>query len=386
MNFIFISPNFPSMYHRFGAALKMLGANVLGIGDDFYQNLSESQKTSLTEYYRVENLHNYDQVLRGVGYFTHRYGKIDQIDSFNEYWLELESQLRTDFNIPGINISEIKQMQRKSHMNNIFQKANVKKAEGVLYESPEQVRKFIEDVGYPIIAKPDKGVGAQHTYKINNKDDLEAFIQTPEKKGYFLQVFIQGQLESFDGLTDQAGHAVFYTSHIFCQGIMEIVLKDLDLMYYSRREIPEDLIEAGLSLLKVLNIKKRFFHIEFFRTPENQLYALEINLRPPGGLTVDMFNFANDFDIYHHWANVVLFNQFDAAVNRPYHVCYVGRKNKNQYSLSHQEVIDLAGTWLVHHEPISPVFRDAIGDYGYILRDQELNKVTRLANLILQKV
>ena len=386
MNVIFISPDFPSNYYRFCEALKNLGANVLGLGDGHYQNFTESQKSALTEYYRVENMHNYDQVLRAVGYFTHHYGKIDQVDSLNEYWLELEAQLRTDFNIPGMKAAEICEMQRKSCMKTIFRSARVDAAEGLLYESPKLAREFVAKAGYPVIAKPDKGVGAQQTFKINNQDDLEGFIQGPTNKGYFLEAFIHGQLESFDGLTDQDGNVVFYTSHIFSQGIMETVQKDLELAYYSRRSIPDDLLEAGLRLHQVLKLRNRFFHIEFFRTPENKLIALEINLRPPGGLTLDMFNYANDFDIYHLWASVSLFNKFDAAANRPYHAYFIGRKNQKPYSLSHQEVLDQAGSMLVHAQPINPVFRDAIGDYGYILRDPELEKLTSMVNLILQKV
>jgi len=56
----------------------------------------------LTEYYKVNDMHSYDELLRALGYFTHHYGKLDRIDSLNEYWLETEAELRTDFNIPGL--------------------------------------------------------------------------------------------------------------------------------------------------------------------------------------------------------------------------------------------------------------------------------------------
>jgi hypothetical protein len=386
MNFVFLSPNFPKMYYRFGAALKSLGANVLGVGDEYFENLTDAQKAAMTEYYRVESLENYDQTLRALGYFTQRYGKINQIDSFNEYWLEEEAALRTDFNIDGLKLADMKQLQRKSYMKRVYQKAGIRAPKGIVYEMPEDAREFVAEVGFPIIAKPDKGVGAQKTYKINDANELEEFIANSNENGYFLEEFIKGQLESFDGLTDQDGKVVFYTSHVFSQGIMETVNKNLDLMYYSRRDVPEDLLEAGLMLHNILKLRTRFFHFEFFRTVENSLIALEMNLRPPGGLTTDMFNFANDFDIYYQWANVILFNKFNASDSRPYHVCFAGRKNQKQYSLSHQEVLSLMGKHLVHHEPINPVFRNAIGDYGYILRDPDLGKVTHLANLILQKV
>jgi len=375
------------MYYRFGAALKSLGGNVLGVGDEYYDNLTEAQKGALTEYYRVDSLGNYEQVLKALGYFTNRYGKLDKIDSFNEYWLEEEAALRTDFNIDGLKLAEMKQLQQKSYMKKIYQKAGIKAPEGILYEKQSgPIREFSERVGFPLIAKPDKGVGAQKTFKINDPAELDDFILNYPDQGYFLECFVKGQLESFDGMTDQEGKVVFYTSHVFSQGIMETVNKNLDLMYYSRRDIPQDLVDAGLRLHKILKLQTRFFHFEFFRTNDNDLIALEMNLRPPGGLTVDMFNFANDFDLYYQWANVALFNRFSAATNRPYHTCFAGRKNQNHYSLSHQEILSVMGSQLVHHEPITPVFRNAIGDYGYILRDTDLGKVTHLANLILQKV
>jgi hypothetical protein len=52
MNFIFISPNFPTKFWQFCDALKKNGATVLGIGDAPYEELVPELKRSLTEYYR----------------------------------------------------------------------------------------------------------------------------------------------------------------------------------------------------------------------------------------------------------------------------------------------------------------------------------------------
>ena len=37
--------------------------------------------------------------VRAMGYFTFKYGKIDWLESNNEFWLEQDAALRTDFNI-----------------------------------------------------------------------------------------------------------------------------------------------------------------------------------------------------------------------------------------------------------------------------------------------
>ena len=87
MNVVFLSPHFPPHYFRFCWSLKAAGANVLGIGDEPYDNLSQEVRAALTEYYRIDDMHDYDALVRACGYFTHRYGKIDRLDSLNEYWL-----------------------------------------------------------------------------------------------------------------------------------------------------------------------------------------------------------------------------------------------------------------------------------------------------------
>ena len=68
-NFIFISPNFPTNYWQFCRELKNDGMNVLGIGDQPYDELKPELKDSLNEYYKVGSLENYDEVYRAVAFF-----------------------------------------------------------------------------------------------------------------------------------------------------------------------------------------------------------------------------------------------------------------------------------------------------------------------------
>lgn len=68
--------------------MKQLGANVLGIGDASCRDVNAAVKDSLTEYYQVSDMHDYDQLMRACGYYTHHYGKIDRFESLNEIgWL-----------------------------------------------------------------------------------------------------------------------------------------------------------------------------------------------------------------------------------------------------------------------------------------------------------
>ena len=125
-NFIFVSPNFPTNYYRFCRELLKNGFNVLGIGDCPYEALAPEVKDSLTEYYRVSTLENYDEVYRGAAYYAFRYGKIDFIESNNEYWLEQDARLRTDFNVnSGFHTADMPRVKRKSRMKEYYKKAGV---------------------------------------------------------------------------------------------------------------------------------------------------------------------------------------------------------------------------------------------------------------------
>jgi len=388
MNFIFLSPHFPPNYYRFGVYLNELGVSVLGLADEPYEFLRQELRNSLTEYYLVHDMHNYDQLLRACGYFTHRYGKIDRIESFNEYWLEIEARLRTDFNMTGFKTDEILTVKKKSLMKQVFHKASVPVARGKVIHSIKDAKRFIKEIGYPIVAKPDIGVGAAKTYKIQNFYELELFFSQKTDVEYILEEYIQGDILTFDGLTDQNGNLVFYTSHQYSQGVMETVNNDDDIYYYSLRDIPKDLEDAGRRVLKAYAVKERFFHFEFFRKYEDQkIIALEVNMRPPGGLTTDMFNFANDLDIYREWAHVIVHNRFTADYSRPYHCCYVGRKNNKNYYHSHEEIInELGEDHIIHHQPINGVFSAALGDYGYLVRSPSLDEIYMMAEFIQNKI
>ena len=87
MNVVFISPHFPLYFHDFYSRLQNRGVNVLGIGDAQYSEISNQTKESLSEYYRVNSLENYDEVYKAVAYYISKYGRIDFVESQNEYWL-----------------------------------------------------------------------------------------------------------------------------------------------------------------------------------------------------------------------------------------------------------------------------------------------------------
>lgn len=385
MNFIAFSPQFPPNFIPFYSNLRRMGANVLGLGDAHYETLPYDLKAALTEFYWVSNQHNYDELVRALGFFTHRYGKIHRLESHNEYWLETDARLRTDFNIPGFKVADLARVKRKSEMKAVFKKAGIPAARGSICRELPEALALVDVTGYPLVAKPDIGVGAARTYKIADREGLETFFKVRPPVDYIFEEFVTGRIQTYDGLVDQDGHIVFTSSLEYNEGVMDLVNEGLDFWYFTLRQIPPVLEQIGRKLVKAYHLRERFFHFEFFHTGENDYVALEVNMRPPGGLTVDMWNYANDIDIFYEYANVVVNNRFSAVVARPYFCAYVGRRYGRAYQYNNDQILAAFPKQVVSHQPIAGVFAAALGDFGFLIRSTDYQEIEEIAGKILKK-
>jgi hypothetical protein len=352
MNFVFISPQYPPNWYLFCTGLARNGARVLAIADESYDNLHPELKADLTEYFRVSSLSNYDEVYRAVAYFIHRYGRIDRLESHIEHWLEMDGSLRQDFNIrAGLQPKDLFIMKRKSRMKEVFRNAGLAVADGATVANKEAALAFADKNGYPFVAKPDIGVGAEGVVKVEGPADLDGIDYG---RGYFVESWLEGDMFTFDGYADAGGKVLFYTSHTYNRPVFEIFGQDLNLYYYSLRDIPEDLVDAGLRAVKAFDVRERFFHLEFFRVADNSLVALECNFRPPGGYTMDMLNYANQIDMYDLYAKSVLGLISEIHYSRPLHCMFVSRKNHFVYRHSLDDVRRRFARLIVFDQPLPP--------------------------------
>ena len=375
-NFIFISPNFPTNYWQFCRELKNNGLNVLGIGDQPYDDLSADLKASLNEYYKVSSLENYDEVYRAVAFFIHKYGRIDWLESNNEYWLMQDARLRTDFHITsGFQYDYMERIKYKSKMKEFYTQAGIPVARYHLVDDLEGCRKFLEVVGYPVVVKPDNGVGAAGTYKLKCDEDLVAFIADyPTEVPYIMEEFINAQVNSYDAIVDSNGNPIFETGNVTLSNLMEVV-NDLDnSLYFIHKELPEDTRAAGRATLKSFGVKSRFVHFEFFRLKEDHeglgkkgdIMALEVNMRPCGGFTPDMINFAHSTNVYKIWADMIAYDSTLIPQGEHNYCAFMGRRDGKNFVMSHEDIMAKYGSQMKMVERIPDALSGAMGNQMYM--------------------
>lgn len=374
-NFVFISPNFPTNYWHFCYELKANGLNVLGIGDQPYDELSEELKGSLNEYYKVSSLENYDEVHRAVAFFIFKYGRIDWLESNNEYWLERDARLRTDFNIQsGFQVEEMQSIKYKSKMKAYYERAGIPVSRYHMVDDLAGCERFIELVGYPVVAKPDNGVGASDTWKIENHEQLEKFYANRHPVQYIMEEFIHAEVNSYDAIIDSKGDPIFETGNVTVLSIMDIVNNNDNSIYYIVKDLPEDMKKQGRATVKSFGVKSRFVHFEFFRLTQDQegmgkkgdVVALEVNMRPSGGFSPDMMNFANSTNVYKIWADMIAYDSTMQEQGEHFYCAFAGLRDGKKFVMSHEDIMAKYGSNMKMVDRIPDALAGAMGNQMYV--------------------
>lgn len=379
-NFVFISPNFPEKYWQFCDELKKNGVRVLGIGDTPKENVSPELNAALEEYYRVMDLSDYDQVYRAVGYYAWKYGHIDWIESNNEFWLEQDARLRTDFNVnTGIKLDHIDAFKEKSEMKKYYAKGGIRTARQIkAAEGLEAALDFAVDAGYPLFSKPDVGVGAGGAHKLENEEQLRKFFaEVPEVEHYVIEEFVTGNICTYDAVINSKGEPLVESMCVCPPSIADIVNNNLDSTYYVEKAMSENLRFWGRRTVKAFEVKSRFVHLEFFCLDRahrglgevGDFVALEVNMRPGGGYTPDMINYAHNISMFKIWADMIAFDKRTTPDPKDDYYCvYAGRRDNCQYVLDHDAMLQKYASSMVMSPRIADALSGAMGNQAYIAR------------------
>ncbi len=388
MNFLFISPQFPSTYWQFCDRLRANGATVVGIGDTPKEDVTDEVLASLDEYREVTSLEDYDQVFRQTAYLSWKYGKLDWIESNNEHWLALDARLRQDFNVTtGPHPAGIARLQSKAQMKPLYATGNIPTARQIRLLTFEQARQFVygygtfegKGVGFPVFAKPEYGVGSEGAFRIDDEAALAQMFDGHDWGGpYVLEEFVPARaIVAYDAIVNSEGDVLFENQERFPPSMSDVVKHQEDLAYWCHPSVDERLRALGHAAIKSFGLRRRFVHMEFFELAENRpglgmagdYVGLEVNVRPTGGFSPDLMNFAHATDVYRIWADMVCFDSTLAPQNQSAHWgVYAGRRNSHVYAHTKEQILERFDGEVVVHGPIPQALANDMGDTMFMAR------------------
>ena len=298
----------------------------------------------------------------------HKYGRIDWLESLNEYWLPMDASLRSDFNIAvGTRYEEIGDLVSKSGMKKIFLEAGIPTARQHIVSDLEAGEKFVDEVGYPVIVKPDIGVGANGAMKVRNREDLLSFYNDLPNEPYVMEEFLFGDICTYDAVIDSRCEPLFESMCTYAP-VLDSVANDENVHFYTMPDVPEQLREFGRRTVKAFGADRRFVHFEFIHLEKDQegigkagdFAVMEVNMRPAGG---------HDPDIY---AEMVTHDRRLFPESADKYICaYAARKDGHVFAHSHEEILERYDADLVLVEEMPPVDWPSMGRYVYMAKFKE---------------
>lgn len=393
MNYVFISPAYPVTCTHFCERLCRQGINVLGIGDVPYDALNDQLKGALKEYYYVNSLEDYDQVYRAVAFFIHKYGRIDWLESMNEYWLRLDAGLRSDYRISsGTDEEGIGTLVRKSLMKQVFVEAGIPTARQHIISDLSAGKAFVKEVGYPVIVKPDIGVGSNGAMKIETEEELEDFYQELPDELYVMEEFLTGDICTYDAVIDSHCEPLFESMCTY-PPVIDSVSNDENIHFYTSPVMPEKLRELGRKTVKAFAADRRFVHFEFINITKDyegigkagDFAVMEVNMRPAGGHDPDMMNYAQSTDVFEIYAEMVTHDAKIMPENEgKYYCAYAARKDGHAFVHSHEEIMSRYGNDIVLQEEMPPIDWPSMGRYVYMAKFPEKEDMDQFFRYVLE--
>ena len=323
MNIIFIEPAFPYNQCEFVRGLAEAGAHVIGIGERPQEYLSDAVRRHLQYYVQVPSVVHEPSLLQAVQQVQ---GKVwvDRLEVTVEAHIMAAARVREAAGIPGTSVRTAYLCRDKPAMKEVLRKAGIPCAMSTRASDPQTARAFAEQVGYPLIIKPPAGAGASGTWKVRHAQELEKVIRESglaEGAEVAIEEFIQGHEGYLDTLSIKGEVAHEFITHYYPN-----VLTAMRERWISPQMVTTNRIDApgytelrtmARDVIRLLEIGTSATHMEWFAGP-NGLKFSEIGCRPPGVGQWDVYNTANEFDLYREWGSALVHGRPHGRPSRRY--------------------------------------------------------------------
>ncbi|MCK6511411.1 ATP-grasp domain-containing protein [Myxococcota bacterium] len=324
MHIIFLAPHFPSNQRQFVRALAGIGARVSGIGETPLSHLDHEIKGWLYGYEQVPSVGNEEAVYQAVRRIQDRGPWVDRFEATIESHMLLAARVRERAKIPGISSETINLCRDKFQMKQFLRARGVPCARNAAVNNAEKAWLFVKETGYPVILKPRDGAGAHATYRIDNAEQLkqalaETGLSNSQNAFFTMEEFIEGHEGFYDTLTCN-GQVIFDGICHYYPNVLEAMRTrwiSPQIVLTNRIDSPgyQPLRQFGERVIDLFQLGTTATHMEWFVGDKGLTFS-EIGARPPGCRLWDLYNYANDFDLYTEWARALMFGQASPQPSR----------------------------------------------------------------------
>ncbi len=394
---IFLEPSFPANQREFVRALHSVGARVTGIGERPKESLDDELRHWLSHYEQVGNITDEGQVERAVR-FVQQKVRVDRLEAVVEAHVMAAARVRERCGIPGTSVKTTYLCRDKPAMKEALRAAGVPCAQSIGSASPEEIRAFARQVGFPLIVKPRDAAGASGTARADDPVELEqamAAFGVGQGRSIAVEEFIEGHEGFYDTITI-GGRVV----HEFITHYYPTVLEAMRTRWISPQFVTTNRLDAegygevkrmGQEVITALGIETSATHMEWFAGPRGLKFS-EIGCRPPGVRAWDLYGAANEVDLYREWAMAVIHGKPAQGLSRKHAAGIVALRPDRDGVIAGYEGLDEVhqryGRWIVDQylpapgTPTQPVAAGYMANAWLRMKHPDYDELRRMLDFV----
>lgn len=318
----FIAPRFLENTNRYVRAFaELAGIQLSLISMDPEEAIPAAHRNRVAGHYRVADCMHASQLEEALRAITASLGPVDRLVGVLEQLQLPMAEARDALGIEGLTIAIARNFRDKDRMKDVLRAHGVPVANSVLAHSLGELNWFVGEVGFPVIVKPQAGLGTRGTHRIDSAADLAALA--PPTPAHPLQVeeFVRAREHTCETVTVR-GEPVWRSGTRYFPTPLEVLetpwiqyavllpREDDDPTWTQFHPINAAALAALFGDAAKTAAGTALTHMEWFLRDDGRYLVNEVGARPPGVHIVPLMGLAHETDMFADWARLMALDEF----------------------------------------------------------------------------
>jgi hypothetical protein len=295
------------------------------VSEDPAEAIPAPLKPRIAGHYQVKHSLDGDALTDAVRRIGRGVGKVDRLAGALEQLQLPLAKVRDALDIEGLRSSVAKNFRDKDRMKDVLRAANVPVARSGLVVSRAALQKLIDQIGFPLIIKPQAGLGARATYRVGSAEELEQLERrniTPTTSNPLqVEEFVRARERTCETITIK-GKAVWRSGTRYLPSPLEVLeepwkqycvllpREEDDPDFVRFHPVNEQALTALFGPTGSTAAGTALTHMEWFLRDDGTALVNEVGVRPPGVQIMPLMSIAHEVSFWDVWAELISLDRF----------------------------------------------------------------------------
>lgn len=319
---VFIAPRFLETTNRYVRAFAELAEVTLSlVSMDPEEAIPAPLRPRVAGHYRVADALDPAQLTHAVRALGRSVGRVDRLTGALEQLQLPMAEVRDALGIDGLTGEIARNFRDKDRMKEVLRAHGVPVARSTLARTPAELAAFAEQVGFPVIVKPQAGLGSRATHRLEDARDLAALPPPTPARPLQVEEFVRAREHTCETVTIR-GVPVWRSGTRYFPSPLEVLetpwvqycvllpREDDDPTWTRFHPINTAALTALFGDRAGTAAGTALTHMEWFLREDGTCLVNEVGARPPGVQIMPLMSLSHETDLFADWARLIALDAF----------------------------------------------------------------------------